>query len=380
MNKKKKTILCDAKAFCFGPISKLLTVSERLHEKYNIIFLVSRTSKMLSIHAHADQIIECDTENIEELKDQAEVFKKADLFINIMNPISAKFAAEIGLPIVEIDSLFWMWENISEDLLNSKIYFIQDFEGVKEQLEKFSKKMFNPVLVGPIVKNVPLGIERKNKLLVNLGGMESSIIKVGINTDYPFVIIKLLNDLLAKFNGFDEIVCAGNEDIINEMKKRMPNGPIEFKFFEHDEFLSQIAESKMIISTPGLTTAFEAFNSKTPIFFLPPQNYSQYWNLESFILKGVADGSINWNQLYPQCNIIKNEEQKVGIEKVLECTHAFESDKNACAVVTNYINMVISLDKKTLNDVAVEQKNYFDSLGGNGTDVIVEKINKLLEV
>ena len=378
MNNKKKTILCDAKAFCFGPISKLLTVSEKLYEKYNIIFLVSRTSKMLSGHAHADKIVECDTENEQDLLAHEELFKSADAFINIMNPISAKFAAERKLPIIEIDSLFWMWEKISDDILNSELYFIQDFEGVQEQLKKFAGKIKNPVLVGPIVKDSPNDVVKKKKLLINLGGMESASIKVGVNTNYPYVITQLLEDILAKRDDFDEIVCAGNKDILEEMRKRIPNGVIKFQFFEHDDFMRQIAESKLIISSPGLTTAFEAFNSGVPILFLPPQNYSQYWNLESFIAKDIAPGAINWNHLYPENNIIKNEEQKIGIEKVLQCTRKFETDKRAWLKVDHYINQIVSLDEKELQEIGKKQKAYFDSLGGNGTRTIVERIEKLL--
>ena len=213
MRKKNKTILCDAKAFCFGPISKLLTVSEKLYDKYRIVFLVSGTSKMLSEHTRADEIIECDTENENDLIIHEDLFKSADLFINIMNPISARFATDRKLPIVEIDSLFWMWESISEEILNSEIYFIQDFDGVAEQMKKFSGKIKNPILVGPIIKDVPSNVTKKNKLLINLGGMESASIKVGVNTNYPYVIMKLINDILLRHNVFDEIVCAGNKDI-----------------------------------------------------------------------------------------------------------------------------------------------------------------------
>ncbi len=379
MNKKEKTILCDAKAFCFGPISKLLAVSEKLYEKYNIIFLVSRTSKMLSGHAHADKIVECDTESEKDLIANEDLFKSADLFINIMNPISAKFAAERNLPIVEIDSLFWMWENISNEILNAEIYFIQNFEGVEKQLEKFAGKIKNPVLVGPIVKNFSSNVVRKNKLLINLGGMESASIKVGVNTNYPYVIAWILESVLSKCSSFDEIFCAGNRDILEKINRKMPNSVVRFHFFEHDDFLFQLAEAKLVISSPGLTTAFEAFNLETPILFLPPQNYSQYWNLDSFIKNNIAQGAINWNHLYPESNIIKNEEQKIGIEKVLQCTRKFENDKKARLKIEQYIIQIISLKESELLGIGKRQKKYFDFLGGNGTETICEKISILLD-
>ena len=172
---------------------------------------------------------------------------------------------------------------------------------------------------------------------------------------------------------------AGNKDILEEIEKRTPHGVIQYQFFEHDEFLHQIAEAKLIISSPGLTTAFEVFNSETPIFFIPPQNYSQYWNLEGFISNDIAPGAINWNHLYPENNIIKNEEQKIGIEKVLQCTRNFENDKGAQLKIEQYINHIFSMNEEELQKIGKQQKKYFNSLGSNGTNIIIQKITGLLD-
>ncbi len=376
--KNRKNILCDAKAFCFGPISKLLVVSELLCEKYNVIFLVSGTSKILTEHTKDVSIYECNTEDREDLLKHRHLFEEADIFINIMNPISAKFAAECNVPIVEIDSLFWMWESILDEILNSERYFIQNFDGVEEQLRKYGSQIKHPVLVGPIVKDIPDAVPKKNKLLINLGGMESTSIKVGVNTNYPFVITRILEETLSDQHPFDEIICAGNKDIIEKIKELLPKSTITFNFFDHDAFLRELAEAKILITSPGLTTAFESFNAEVPTFFLPPQNYSQYWNLDSFIKNDIAQSAINWNNLYPDTKIIKNEEQKKGIEKVLTCTNNFEHDYASQNKIKEYIRAIIKSDEKELKDVASKQKRYFDSLGGNGTNIIAKQIEELL--
>jgi hypothetical protein len=379
MENKKKIILCDAKAFCFGPISKLLVVTENLRKKYKIIFLVSGTSKVLSGSNSADEIIECNTEDVDDLNKNKKYFLEADLFINIMNPISAKFATENGVPMTQIDSLFWMWENIPKEILDSDIYSIQNFDGVNDQLERYKNKIKNPVIVGPIIKNLKNKTVKKNKLVINLGGMESASIKIGVNTNYPFVIMGLLDKVLSKHNEFDEIVCCGNKKVLKDISDKLPNSKIKFKFYEHDSFLKQITEARMIISSPGLTTAFEAFDIKTPMFFLPPQNYSQYWNLDTFSKNKISADALNWDDLYPNSNIIKNEEQLLGIKKVLNCVNSFEDDKIAKEKVKNYIEKIIHLSDNKLQVIADKQKKYLDSLGGNGVNEIIKQIDTLME-
>ena len=376
---RKKKILCDAKAFCFGPVSKLLMICEHLKEKYELIFLVSGTSKILSNDGSADRIIECNTEDENELKKNEIEFRKADLFINIMNPVSAKFASKIGIPQIQIDSLFWMWDDISKEVLDSDIYFIQNFEGVEKQLNKFKGKIKNPVIIGPIIKD-PLGdIKEKNKLLINLGGMESAFIKVGVNTQYPFVISGILDKMFSRNIDFDEIIFAGNKEVLEKIKLKFPKSKIKFKFFDHNSFLKEIKEAKLILTSPGLTATFEAFNTGTPVFFLPPQNYSQYWNLDNFIQKGIAKYAINWNKIYPEFNILRNEEQKKGVEKILSCIQRFEKDEEAWLKIENSIKSVINTSEYELKDIAKRQKNYIESLGGNGTKKIVEDIGRFLD-
>ena len=188
--------------------------------------------------------------------------------------------------------------------------------------------------------------------------MESASIKIGINTNYPFVIMELLDKVLSENNVFDEIVCCGNKKVLKDISDKLPNSKIKFKFYEHDSFLKQIAEAKMIISSPGLTTAFESFDLKTPMFFLPPQNYSQYWNLDTFSKNKISADALNWDDLYPDSNIIKNEEQLIGIKKVLNCVNSFESDSTAQQKIKNYIEKVIRLSDTELEIITNKQFRY----------------------
>ncbi|MFA5763988.1 MAG: hypothetical protein WC915_04200 [archaeon] len=372
------TILCDAVPFCFGPISKMLTISEQLSKKNRVSMLVSGTSQNLANKSHIDSLVECNTEDINDLKKQEMRIKTSDLYINIMNPVSAKFVKQKNTPQVQVDSLFWMWETIPQEILESEIYFIQNFEGVEKQLTKYFDKIKNPQLVGPIVKDPQENIKRQNKLLINFGGLESASIKIGKNSNYPFTIAKLLEKIETQLD-FDEILCVGNGKIMSQLQEKNKSTKIKYDFLGHDEFIQELAMSKMLITSPGLTTSFEAFNSSTPTFFLPPQNYSQYWNLNGFKINGLAKESINWDS-YADLKIIENEEEISGINKVLQGIKRFETDTNQQLKLADYLVNATKSNGQELKKVSIKQKKYFNKLGGNGTPKIIESINNLLEM
>ena len=376
-NGEMHTILCDAVPFCFGPISKMITVSEKLSVQNRVSMLVSGTSQDLANKSHVDSLINCNTEETNELKKQEMRIKTSDLFINIMNPISARFVKSIDVPQVQIDSLFWMWDQIPQEILESEIYFIQNFEGVEKQLTRYYDKIKNPKLVGPIVKDPPL-VEKTNKLVINFGGMESGSIKVGKNSNYPFIISKILDEIKNKLD-FDEILCLGNGHIMDTIQKNNQSKKIKYGFLGHDEFIREIASAKMLLTSPGLTTTFEAFNANTPTFFLPPQNYSQYWNLSGFNDKEITNGALNWDDYY-NIKISENEDENSGIRKVLSCINNFESDTKKQKDLSKYILDLTKFEDNKLNKVGRKQKRYFNELGGNGTPTIIKLINNLLEM
>lgn len=54
----------------------------------------------------------------------------------------------------------------------------------------------------------------------------------------------------------------------------------------------------MVLTTPGLTTTYEALVYNIPIRFLPPQNYSQALMLKHYRNTGFADISFDWTDVY----------------------------------------------------------------------------------
>jgi hypothetical protein len=365
--------MCDAVPFCFGPVSKLLTIAEILRGSYDITFLVAGTSLELAKKAGFN-IIECDTEIVSQLNKHRSSIEEADFYLNVMNPISAKFVKG-KVPQAYVDSLFWMWDIIPNWLFDLEYYFIQNFVGVASQLDRMGSKIKNKIIVGPIIDSRFVNASsRKYQLLVNFGGMESKLIKVGKNTNYPFFMNKLIKEALEGLD-FDRVLVTGSENIIRVLDGRDKSEKVKYAALSHEDFLKELSASKMLLTSPGLTASFEAFWYKIPTLFLPPQNYSQFLNLKKFRTVEVAKKSVHWTDFYPEMDIKENEDEQIGVKKTLECINRFEHDAKAMKQVSEKIrNMVSQLDEKQIE----KQYDFVLGLGGNGAETIANVVSSYL--
>ena len=102
-----------------------------------------------------------------------------------------------------------MWHELPEYLLKSDVYYIQDFFGVEKQLERFTPQ--TPMLVGPIVDPRFKAENRRNQLLIELGGLRSKLIAPGRNSQYPHLMGKILSSAL-RFHNFDKVIVVGDTE------------------------------------------------------------------------------------------------------------------------------------------------------------------------
>jgi len=364
-------VLCDAVPFCFGPISKMISVSKHLNDLgANLDLLAHGTSKELGEKAEIYNIVECNSEKLTDLKKYECFFENADVFVTVMNPVAAKFALEKNVPVVYIDSLFWMWDSVPKEFAGIDRYFVQNFFNSKSALNSYPF-MKNVEFVGPIIDD-SLQIEKKKEdfVLVNFGGMESALIQIGKNSNYPFVVGGLILDELER-TGQKAFVC-GNDKVLKKILKGRKPSNIIIGGRSHEEFLELLRRTKLLITTPGLTTTFEAFHYGAPVVFLPPENYSQFLNLKIFRQEGVAKHSFHWMDLEKGLDILPGEDEKLGVDKVLQCIKRFESNKTSQRKFKKFISGVLSQKKLSTK----EQRKYIDSLGRCSSKNIAKYIYK----
>jgi len=333
--------------------------------------LASSTSLELGKKAGVFNIVKCNSEDVKDLKKVEPLFKKADVFVTVMNPVAAHFALKAGTPVVYIDSLFWMWDKVDKEFAGFDKYFVQNFFNSKEALAKYPH-LKNVEFVGPIIDASFKKVEKKEDfVLVNFGGMESALIQVGKNSNYPFIIGELVIKALEKSK--QKAYICGNDKVLKKLVKGKKLKNIIIGGKSHEEFLDLLRKTKLLITTPGLTTTFEAFHYGAPAVFLPPENYSQFLNLKIFRQNKVADNSFHWMDIYPGLDIIPGEDEKEGVDKVLGCIKRFENSIADKEKFSNFIDGVLSFKNKV---DSAKQSEYYSSLGENSSKKIADYIYK----
>ena len=369
-------ILCDAVAFGYGPIGKLLTVRNHLPGHYKFTLLATRGSYELGRLSSSDRIILCDTEEAKELDKVRAEFLATDLFINIMNPVSADYAHSLRVPMVHIDSLFWMWDSLPTSLAEADLYFIQNFVGVDTQLTKLA--VSSPTVVGAIVDFRYKNCLKKKQLLVNFGGIRSKLIQPGINSRYPIILSKILEEALRQHQ-FDRVLFTGDSETMSLFAQSLSIPRCYFGVLPHDEFLVELSQSTLLITSPGLTTTYEAFAYTVPVVFLPPQNFSQFLILKRLRTEDAAPYSFHWLDFIPEMDMEVGIPEHIGVDRVLNCIQLFEEDSNAQKLLKQILGQALNLDATDLHRLVELQRRFIDKYGFEGAKDIANQIVKIFE-
>lgn len=344
-----KKIICTATSFGYGPVSKLLTICKHL-SNYDLIFVGSGVALELAKHENCFKNIK----EIDILTEHGkELFKKeilkADLVLNVLEPESILLAKEGNIPVVYVDSLFWMWDKLPNECIEVDRYIAQSFPGVREKLKNIGAEIKNFDIVGPIIDREYISNEQKEDfIIVNLSGMESPFVKAGKNLIYPKPIIKLIVTALQNTRS-ENVIFTGNDKVMKEMTEKYSTTPFKFKHVSHEEFLKLLSKAKMIITSPGLTTTYEALVYNTPIRFLPPQNYSMALMLELYKEIGFADISISWNDLYENDKTKKDMPEEEGVKRVAKLIEDFSKDIKAQKKVGEVFEKMLTVQSPNID-------------------------------
>lgn len=296
-------LVLTAENFAFGPIGKLLDVTDLLKDQgHELIFAGFGTSLQLAKSFAFDAIHEIDTDDPESNPKLESIIAQGDMLISCMDIPSVVVAGRLGKLTTWIDCLFWFWDSIPEPVLNVDLYIRERLMDDEVNEKKYAGKIKNLFTVGPIIGRMDVG-DRRNQVLISYGGGEAPYwYKAGRDTNYPFVMTNVLLKSV-DWSRFDRVIIATSERMIQELVEKFPQTPFEFRCLSHDEFLEELSHSEVILITPGLVTAELSFESGTPTIFLPPSNNSQYLQLDQFIKKGLAPAHVHLSDFMPRLEL-----------------------------------------------------------------------------
>ena len=325
-------VIGEAVPFSFGPASKLSTLSEYLLKEGNNVDILNPVGPSRDFFS-----METNTRyRFINIKDVPKKCEEYNLSISVMADELINALSSTDTFRVLVDSLFWMWNKIP--FKQPDLYVIQNFKWVSDQLEKLDTEY---IISGPIINTsfsrIPLD-KREDNILINFGGLKNKYYSGGGYTKFIFnTLWPIFKRLASDYN----IYVGGNMSILKRIVKELGIKDIKLVNGSHKKFIDILHNSKMLITSPGLTTSFEAFYYRIPTVFLPPQNYSQVFNLLAFQKEGIFEYPVNIFDVLPESSskIKFRMEEKVGL-------HA----------LSNYMKKLINSKRKT-KQLTLEYKN-----------------------
>lgn len=278
---KKENILVATSCFGLGPVGKLNSIIETAKEEFN--WYASGEKFDFSIldtpNIFKDTCFTLDKDEIREFVEKNNIKYAIVVLKNKM----AHMLKELNVNVVYVDSLPFMWSE--DDANGGKIpyevdrYCAQKTLGLSEKSKKFFSKVENLFWVNPIVniekfKNIKEYEIKKNYILINLGGLHSP------NTDgldYVDVVLIPLLELLKNKKVYIT-TSSSSKEILKEYLYKFKN--VDIITLEQNLFLKYIKDCELFFTSPGLTTIIESSILRDNAIFLPPQNISQFYNIE----------------------------------------------------------------------------------------------------
>ncbi len=366
----RRTLICCAYPFGYGPAAKLLHIARHLRDSnLRLVFLGTGIAHELASRSNlfAD-VIEAapDDERARTL------LRSAAGLLSLMDRDYSALAAELGRPIFVADSLLWMRDRVPDVFQQAQRFWAQDFIGVRERLAEVGP---NATPVGPIVTQIaPAPPQQRTRLVVNLGGGESPR---GFTADdsvyFDFVLRGLLDSGLF-MNGANAVLMAGAK-CIRYLRSRYPDNGLEMISAAHEAALELLRHARLVLTAPGLTATLECFQLGIPTFFLPPQNYSQWWILHKLRERGLAPASFHWQDLWPDCSVTERLAENVRGPLVRDAIAGIASDKRADRLFADRLAAVRSAD---FGDLANKQRAFFETLGTDGAAQIAADLRRML--
>jgi len=379
-----KRLIGVASSFGYGPVSKLLAVAKPLKTLgYDLCFVGRGPALELAQHFPFDRVLAW--QDAGDRRDIERELEKAEGIVNVMEPRFGDLARPPSLPHFYIDSLFWMWSRLDPRTAHADIYFIQNFVGVQAQVDRWRAEMRNPQIVGPVVDisgspPAPPARARPPALVINFGGLASGSMRQGQELAYPGILLRLLLPILNRVAGrYEKITFTGNRKVMayldQQFPQRAPN--IYFTHLSHKAFLTLLRSARCLLTSPGLTTTYEAFLLNVPVRFLPPQNYSQTLMLDHYRQAGLSDYALHWKDIYAGYDVGRGSEVSTAVRTILATIEAFAGDlpaqERAAEILRQAVNEPI---RPTLG---LRQAEFARSMGRPAPASIARRIDAYLE-
>ena len=279
---QKSTCAFVASSFGFGPVSKAVTIAKEIKSRFpkiEISFFGNGIARQFAEQSKVfDFLIEADVDESDKLIKFVPQLQKFEFVFSVINlPLLQLWQKSFG-KLFFVDSLAWMWKQPPAGIENAEIYFMQDYLVSPERIQKWKKtcqiNLVPPIGILPSDESSKTLIKsRTNRLLVNFSGCSNHFVHPQIYDTYTKTLLKLILEEAA--DNFELIEVCVNQQMAKKLKKIFTGEFLSISQLPHKTFLDKLADSRFLLTAPGITTTLESIAVNTPLGFLLPQNDSQ---------------------------------------------------------------------------------------------------------
>lgn len=343
-------IVFQADSFCFGPASIALAIGKQIKEKtgnsyFKLIALGQGTSyELFSSSSVFDECYVFEYSCLDEIPNSMkDILLQSFIIMSVADFHFAKLVSSLGLKVIFIDPLFWMWDKVPIRIDTCAQYYAVDFPGVSEKIDEFALHFPDdkkPIIVNAIRDNSSLASvasAHSNMLLINLGGMQCPF---GYNLELILSMCRCILEVTLEEKLYDKIlICGGGEPIKYLAEQFRDYGrKVEVESLPQRKFFVQVASCRTLMTVPGLSIVYEALYFSKPTLFLLPLNYSQH--LQSAIYRKILKNYcfVSWGKMPGYQELPPNLLEENGIRLSFQQGKKFSSDPHAQLIFKNTIS------------------------------------------
>lgn len=369
-------VLLNAVPFGYGPVAKIHAIACDLKELgAEVVFAGDGVAYEFFVRENICHCINVDVRTEEGRNEVTKVAKEFDYALTCMYPefvVAVAGAVKCGY----VDSLFWMWDRFVFDrfpeLKGVNDYFIQNTfgagsVGILEEIE-------NPRMVGgifPSRKRTGVPAVREG-ICLSFGGVEN-IYSDPEKIRYPFEMMALLEGSNFFEGQKDEISVYASGRIVSKLERIFGHLNVKFLSAKHSDFMDSLSHSKWVLATPGLTTILEAFSFGTPLFFMPPQNYSQFLILGHLSDEGHPLSLPNWDQIYPEFKLHSSVAEEEAVSSITKIASRFFDDQDRQTKLLPFLRLWKS-DPNILKKLEAFERRFSNRVGLDGSKSVALQI------
>ncbi len=214
----------------------------------------------------------------------------ANAALVINDPERANYLGSLGIPVVYVDSLPYLWANGNEvPLPNATVcYCAQRYPDEILPLASCLRNRRDFCWVEPIVPQ-PRRRTGGAGVVVNVGGVHSHLCGT---LDYVDLVLPGVLGALEAASVSIAGVCGNiGSDWLSNIRQRFGNDVVVGVQSGH-VFEQLLRTCDLLLTSPGSTTIFQAMQIGLPSILLPPQNLSQILNTRLFVDPECS--ALNW--------------------------------------------------------------------------------------